>query len=48
MNELGEGTKHDIQPATDDMTFERKSKEIVKLYKYVQLEYFTSSVALIS
>ena len=33
MNELGEGTKHDIQPATDDMTFERKSKEIVKLYK---------------
>ena len=33
MNEIGEGTKGDIQPPTDDTTFERKSRDLVKLYQ---------------
>ena len=28
-----DGTPRDIQPATDDNTFERKSRELVKLYR---------------
>lgn len=33
MNEIAEGTKNDIQPPTDDTTFERKSRDLVKLYQ---------------
>ena len=33
MNEIAEGTKGDIQPPTDDTTFERKSRDLVKLYR---------------
>ena len=33
MNEIAEGTKGDIQPPTDDTTFERKSRDLVKLYQ---------------
>ena len=28
-----DGTPRDIQPPTDDTTFERKSRELVKLYR---------------
>ena len=33
MNAIAEGTPKDIQAATDDLTFERKSPENVKLYR---------------
>ena len=33
MNEIADGTTHDIQPPTDDTTFERKSRDLVKLYQ---------------
>ena len=33
MNAIAEGTPKDIQMATDDVTFERKSPELVKLYR---------------
>ena len=33
MNEITEGTPRDIQPPTDDTTFERKSRDLVKLYQ---------------
>ena len=33
MNAAADGTPRDIQPATDDATFERKSKDLVKLYQ---------------
>ena len=33
MNAIAEGTPKDIQVATDDLTFERKSPESVKLYR---------------
>ena len=33
MNEIAEGTKNDIQLPTDDTTFERKSRDLVKLYQ---------------
>ena len=33
MNAIAEGTPRDIRDATDDTTFERKSKDLVKLYR---------------
>ena len=33
MNAIAEATPKDIQAATDDLTFERKSPESVKLYR---------------
>jgi len=33
MNAAAEGTPRDIQAASDDSTFERKSKDLVKLYQ---------------
>ena len=33
MNAIGDGIPKDIQPATDDVTFERKSRDLVKLYR---------------
>ena len=33
MNDIADGTKGDIQPPTDDTTFERKSRDLVKLYQ---------------
>ena len=33
MNAIGEGTPRDIRDATDDTTFERKSKDLLKLYR---------------
>ena len=33
MNEIADGTPKDIQPPTDDTTFERKSRDLVKLYQ---------------
>lgn len=33
MNAIADGTPRDINDATDDTTFERKSKESVKLYR---------------
>jgi hypothetical protein len=33
MNEIADGSKSDIQPPTDDTTFERKSRDLVKLYQ---------------
>ena len=35
MMKVAEGEKKDIGPSTDDTTFERKSKEQLKLYKFV-------------
>lgn len=35
LNAEGEGTPRDIQPPTDDATFERQSRDAVKLYRYV-------------
>ena len=33
MNSVADGTPRDIEEATDDTTFERKSKDFVKLYR---------------
>ena len=33
MNKIAEGTPRDIQLPTDDTTFERKSRDLVKLYQ---------------
>ena len=33
MNSAADGTPRDIKEATDDTTFERKSKDLVKLYR---------------
>lgn len=33
MNSVADGTPRDIEEATDDTTFERKSKDLVKLYR---------------
>ena len=33
MNEVAEGTPQDIAEPTDDTTFERKSRDLVKLYR---------------
>ena len=33
MNAIAEGTPRDINDPTDDTTFERKSKDVVKLYR---------------
>ncbi len=33
LNAIGEGTTKDIQDPTDDATFERKSRDAVKLYR---------------
>ena len=33
MNAIADGTPKDITDATDDSTFERKSKELVTLYR---------------
>ena len=33
MNSAADGTPRDIEEATDDTTFERKSKDLVKLYR---------------
>ncbi len=33
MNAIGEGVPKDIKKASDDVTFERKSKDKLKLYK---------------
>ena len=33
MNEIADGTTRDIQAPTDDTTFERKSRDLVKLYQ---------------
>ena len=33
MNEIADGTPRDIQPPTDDVSFERKSRDLVKLYQ---------------
>lgn len=33
LNEIGEGTPKDIQAPTDDTTFERQSRDLVKLYR---------------
>ena len=33
MNAIAEGTPKDIQKATDDDTFERKSRDLVTLYR---------------
>ena len=33
MNSVADGTPRDIEEATDDSTFERKSKDLVKLYR---------------
>ena len=33
MNKIADGTPSDIQPPTDDTTFERKSRDLVKLYQ---------------
>lgn len=33
MNAIADATPRDIQPATEDLTFERKSGESVKLYR---------------
>lgn len=35
LNAEGEGTPRDIQPPTDDATFERQSRDAVKLYRLV-------------
>ena len=35
MNAIAEGTPKDIQKATDDETFERKSRDLVTLYRWV-------------
>ena len=33
MNEIAEGTPKDIKSPTDDVTFERKAKDLVALYR---------------
>ena len=33
MNATAEGTPRDIQKEVDDLTYEKKAKELVKLYK---------------
>lgn len=33
MNSVADGTPRDIQDATDDSTFERTSKDLIKLYR---------------
>ena len=33
MNDIADGTPKDIGDATDDTTFERKSKDLVTLYR---------------
>ena len=33
MNAVGDGTTRDIQEPTDDLTFERNSRDAVKLYR---------------
>lgn len=35
MNAIAEGIPKDIQKATDDETFERKSRDLVTLYRWV-------------
>ena len=35
MNAIAEGIPKDIQKATDDDTFERKSRDLVTLYRWV-------------
>ncbi len=35
MNAIADGNPPDIKAATDDTTFERKSRDLVKLYRYV-------------
>ena len=35
MNAIAEGIPKDIQNATDDETFERKSRDLVTLYRWV-------------
>ena len=35
MNAIADGTPKDIQNATDDTTFERKSRDLVTLYRSV-------------
>ena len=37
LNEIGDGTPRDIQAPTDDTTFERQSREKVKLYRLVNI-----------
>lgn len=37
LNAEGEGTPKDIQEPTDDTTFERQSRDAVKLYRLVQV-----------
>ena len=50
MNTIAKGTPKDIQKATDDDTFERKSRDLVALYRWVQpisyLLYTSTSVHL--
>ncbi len=36
MNDIADGTPKDISDATDDVTFERKSKDLVTLYRCVR------------
>ena len=33
MNQIADGTTRDIQKPTDDATFERKSRDLLKLYQ---------------
>ena len=37
MNGIADGTPKDIRNATDDTTFERKSRELVSLYRCVRI-----------
>ena len=48
LNAEGEGTPRDIQPATDDTTFERQSRDAVKLYRYVGCKIKTVNRSIIS
>ena len=33
MNQIADGSPSDIQPPTDDVSYERKSRDLVKLYQ---------------
>ncbi len=37
LNQVGDGTTKDIQEPTDDATFERQSRDVVKLYRYATM-----------
>ena len=41
MNAIADGTPRDVKGPTDDTTFERKSRELVKLYRYISNSLLT-------